>query len=1374
MSLFKRILSITMAVIAVFCSIPFTSFADVDWSDFALKAEASYTSGNYTYTVENGEATITYLGSGYATDLVIPSELDGYSVVALGDRFCNISSLKSLTIPDSVKSIGSEAFYNLSTSGIVNIGSGLEEIGDRAFIKMQSSGFVVSTDNEYFCNDDSGVLYNKDKTELVRYPAFKTTLREYKIPSTVETIGDYAFRGASQLYDVTLSDNLKYIEEGAFYSSSCEITALPSGLLEIGEKAFAYNSRNDSFKIPSTVTLIHPTAFMANSSLDYITVATDNANYSSLEGVLFNKDQTELITFPKLKNVIYRNGTMYGHTPYTVPSTVERIGEYAFSEAYIVEVVIPSNVKTVGEKAFYNCPYLESVTLNEGVETLENGAFEFDVYGSKSLLTDITIPVSLSSFSFEYFPDNCVLTVADGNPLYSTDETGTLFSADKTILYKYSSANENTEYEVPSTVEIIRHKAFYSNTKLTKVILPANLEEIESYAFYKCTALERVEAASDCKVRTIGECAFYYCQALNYIFPLKYVEVIGPWAFLRCLMLSEIYLYACLEEVGYYAFGECYALETVHYSSDYSSWKKVVVADANEKLLNATFVYNTHAHEYGDWRVFTEATCSEAGENERVCSVCNGKDYEAVAALGHSFTNYISNNDASCIKLETETARCDRCPVKDTRSIAGTKLPHSYVTDEAVAATCEATGLTEGEHCDLCGTVFVTQETEAALGHSFTNYIPDENADCYEGGTKTAKCDRCEKTEIIADEDSSALGHSFITVEAVEPTCEEVGYTESSHCSRCSLVIDEAEEVPALGHKKVLDKAVAATCENAGYTEGSHCERCGEVLAAQEIIPARGHVEVKDKAVAATCVKTGLTEGKHCSVCKSVTVEQRRTAALGHGYVTTNVKGSATADGKNETKCSRCGDVKSSVVYYKASNITLSKTSYTYDGKAKKPTVTVKTAAGTTLKSGTDYTVKYSNAKAKSIGSYSITITFMGNYSGSVTMKYSIVPDGTSIKSLKAKSAGMTVTWNKKIDNVTGYQIEYSTNSSFKSSKTVTISKNSTASKAISGLKGDKKYYVRVRTYKTVGKAKYYSAWSKAKSITTKPEINVTLNSTKLKLYLGETKTLKASTYPSKVDVTWKTSDKSVVSVSAGKLNALKKGSATITASFKYNGKTYKTTCKVTVSKPSVSLSESSASLEAGQSLTLKATVNPSGGKLKWTTSNSKVATVNSNGKITAKSNGTATITAAYTYKGKTYKKTCKITVSSLLQQLEENFSVKLIIPSVGSATNSYCTVKFINNTNYDVTLSMHVYANGKGCSNSNASDYVVKSGYNASATFYRDLVPEYRYKTKDMYLDNYSTAWTIITVNGKKVYVKFEAQGNTRFGYTAADIDEF
>lgn len=166
--------------------------------------------------------------------------------------------------------------------------------------------------------------------------------------------------------------------------------------------------------------------------------------------------------------------------------------------------------------------------------------------------------------------------------------------------------------------------------------------------------------------------------------------------------------------------------------------------------------------------------------------------------------------------------------------------------------------------------------------------------------------------------------------------------------------------------------------------------------------------------------------------------------------------------------------------------VTLNKKSYTYNGKEKKPVVTI-TAGIETLTKDTDYTVSYKNNVK--VGTASVIITGKGAYTGSVTLTFKILPKGiNTLGKIKAKSKGFTVNWKKQTKSTTGYQIQYSTSKKFMGNTTVTktIGKASTTKLTVNKLKSKKKYYVRIRTYKTVNGKKYYSSWSNSKSITTR------------------------------------------------------------------------------------------------------------------------------------------------------------------------------------------------------------------------------------------------------------------------------------------------
>ena len=173
----------------------------------------------------------------------------------------------------------------------------------------------------------------------------------------------------------------------------------------------------------------------------------------------------------------------------------------------------------------------------------------------------------------------------------------------------------------------------------------------------------------------------------------------------------------------------------------------------------------------------------------------------------------------------------------------------------------------------------------------------------------------------------------------------------------------------------------------------------------------------------------------------------------------------------------------------KVSSVALKTTVYTYNGKVKRPAVVAKNDKKEIIPLY-DYTVKYASGR-KNVGKYSVTVTFKNDYKGKYTKTFTIIPKGTQVKSLKAAKKSFKATWARQKTQVSGYQLQYARNKSFKSSvKTSTISNNKTVSKTVTKLTAKKTYYVRVRTYKNVkvnGKTmKLYSGWSTVKKTTVK------------------------------------------------------------------------------------------------------------------------------------------------------------------------------------------------------------------------------------------------------------------------------------------------
>ena len=232
-----------------------------------------------------------------------------------------------------------------------------------------------------------------------------------------------------------------------------------------------------------------------------------------------------------------------------------------------------------------------------------------------------------------------------------------------------------------------------------------------------------------------------------------------------------------------------------------------------------------------------------------------------------------------------------------------------------------------------------------------------------------------------------------------------------------------------------------------------------------------------------TCTESGKTSGAKCSLCGRTTKKQETIAPLGHSYEEQLVApATLTDDGELAYICIRCGDKISGTIVHPG-EYQLSRTSYKYAAKAYKPEVTVYDVYGNVIEK-TDYTVTYLNNQ--NVGTGTAKVTFRGNYSGTKNLSFRINPVGTTVSKLTAKKKALTVSWKKQATQTMGYQIQYAKKASFSGAKTVTIKNNSSTKKTIKKLTSKKKYYVRIRTYKTVNGKKYYSSWSKAKSVKVK------------------------------------------------------------------------------------------------------------------------------------------------------------------------------------------------------------------------------------------------------------------------------------------------
>ena len=391
----KKLLSLLLVLSVLAVCIVSASAEDV-----AQTAESEiHKSGDYSYIIlEDGTAQITHYSSERINDLIIPAELDGVKVTAIGDNaFFGCDSLISLTIPDNITTIGDNAFAMCSSLTSVRIPSGVINIGANPFAACDKLTEIIVSPDHLFLTTIDGVLFDRLDRRLICYPcAF--TAETYTVPGGTGIIGEEAFFGCSSLTSVTIPEGVTTIELFAFYEcrsltsvtipdgvtvirpaafyncSSLASVTFPDSLTTIGVGAFMGCSSLTSVTIPDSVTDIYSNPFPDCKRLSSINISRNHPVLASVDGVLFNKPDNRLICYP------------CGLTAesYTVPDGTKIIDYMAFfRNQNLTSVTIPDSVTSIGENAFS--------IMNENDEYVPNPF--------------LTVTVSRDSYAEQYCKD---------------------------------------------------------------------------------------------------------------------------------------------------------------------------------------------------------------------------------------------------------------------------------------------------------------------------------------------------------------------------------------------------------------------------------------------------------------------------------------------------------------------------------------------------------------------------------------------------------------------------------------------------------------------------------------------------------------------------------------------------------------------------------------------------------------------------------------------------------------------------------------------------------------------------------------------------------------------------------------------------------
>ena len=634
-----------------------------------------------TNELDDGTLEITKYAGNSAT-CVIPSEIDGKKVTEIGDSaFKGCTELTSITIPDGVTGIGNKAFSDCTSLETVTIPASVTYVRDSAFYGCTSLKSVTIPESvtyiggyafaecyslKYadipanvsgiglspFCNCRSleninideankwyttvdGVLYDKDKTELINYPAGKKD-SSYVIPEGIRTIREKAFYGCLNLCELTIPDSVTEIESGAFECSSL--------------------------------------------------ISDEYGTIKYVDGWVVGSGHTA--------NVVLKDGT-------------RGIAFEAFSCDEIIEkVTMPDTVKYINAYAFENCTNLSEVLLSSSLENIESG-----VFFNCMKLADIVIPDSVISITSDAFYNTALLDKQNTPVKY----------AGKWVI----AAEDRDKIVIKDGTKGIANNAFSGCTSLTDITIPDSVTKIGDYAFSNCNSLTEIKIPN--KVKSIGGRVFWFCESLKNVTIPDSVTMIGDMAFVGCKSLTDITIPGSVTMIGNAAFSSCTSLTDITIpdsvtsiggSAFYNCPKllDVTIPDSVTNIGDYAFGFDENDEKIDGFKIYCYG--GTAGEQY---AKDNGFEYKILECKVHKFGEWTITEEASCTKDGEKVRVCSLCNKTETETIPATG--HTEVIDKAVAATCTKTGLTEGKHCSVCNAVIKAQETVPAKGHKYVDTV---------------------------------------------------------------------------------------------------------------------------------------------------------------------------------------------------------------------------------------------------------------------------------------------------------------------------------------------------------------------------------------------------------------------------------------------------------------------------------------------------------------------------------------------------------------------------------------------------------------------------------------------------------------------------
>ena len=548
--------------------------------------------------------------------------------------FKGCSNLESISIPDSISMIGDHAFEECSSLYTITIPKSVTKLGDCAFA---------------CCTNLSNVNLQCGLTSIGR-EAFSccSSIENISLPSSIKTINDYAFSGC---------ELISYID-------------FQNGLICIGSGAFSACNGLSSVSIPDSVEFIDEQSFQNCPNLHTIQVSEKNKNYSSIDGVLYDKNKTKLLICPN------------GKTTCSIPNSVTSINDYAFySCKNLSELIIPSSVISIGKNVFCHCSALSNIVIPNGIKTIEEHTFN-----SCTSLNEIIIPNSVTNIKDFAFNNTGLTSIIVPN---SVDDIG------------YNALPRSSQCVIEC----------YRNSFAEKFALVNNL----SYTLINDTQIHHPQQEPTCTQN--GNIEYWEYKDRLFLDPLGNTETTVSNVMIQATghdYVETVVAPTCTSK-GYtnHKCSRCNDeyndTETDMVAHKFSEWTVTTKPTCTAKGVETRKCENCDktetrdvdslGHDFGWWSVTTKPTCTEKGEETRTCSACGSKDTKEIEALSHDYVETVV--PPTCTANGYTNHKCSRCndEYNDTET---DMIAHKFGDWKTTSFDAKNGTSTQKRYCSAC------------------------------------------------------------------------------------------------------------------------------------------------------------------------------------------------------------------------------------------------------------------------------------------------------------------------------------------------------------------------------------------------------------------------------------------------------------------------------------------------------------------------------------------------------------------------------------------------------------------------------------------------------------------------------------------------